>query len=129
MHRKPNFEQSQDFFKAIKRLIKELNSFKVIIIFSLLLAATSSILSIASPSKLSNLTDEIQHGLVVKKDNMTYNINNEILNIKNNITKNYPEEQEFKEYEEEFEKEKENEFNDNDSNTSGNKSKRENKAI
>jgi len=62
---------------------------------------------------------------ILKKDNIINNSNYESLNIKNNTTKNYSDEQEFREYEEEFEKEKS--FNDFDSNNSGNKSKVENK--
>jgi len=63
-------EQSKDFFGSLLRLFSELKSFKVVIIFALLLAAISSILSIASPNKLSELTDEISAGLVVKTDNI-----------------------------------------------------------
>ena len=54
----------------MKRLFKELTSFKVFIAIALVLAATSSILSIVAPNKLSDLTDEISKGLIVNKDNM-----------------------------------------------------------
>ncbi|MBP5205070.1 ABC transporter ATP-binding protein, partial [Candidatus Saccharibacteria bacterium] len=56
-------EKSKDFGKAIKRLFKELKNFKVLAIMSILLATISSVVSIAVPNILSNLTDEITKGL------------------------------------------------------------------
>lgn len=64
-------EKAKDFNLAIKRLVNSLKDFKVLIIISLLFAAISSILSLVSPNKLSNLTDEIAKGLVINTDNMT----------------------------------------------------------
>ena len=61
-------EKAKDFKKSVKRLIKELNSFKILIIISLILATGSSILSIFAPNKLSNLTDEISKGLIINKE-------------------------------------------------------------
>jgi len=61
-------EKAKDFKGAIKRLIKELGKFKVLIIISLMLAILSSILSIFAPNKLSDLTDEIQKGLMMAMD-------------------------------------------------------------
>lgn len=66
----PSFEQAKDFKKSILRLFKELKSFKVLIILSLTLAALGSILSIFTPNKLSDLTDEISKGLVVNTKNI-----------------------------------------------------------
>lgn len=63
-------EKAKDFKSAIKRLLKELNAFKVLIIIALFLATVGSILSIFTPNILSDLTDEISSGLVVNKDNM-----------------------------------------------------------
>ncbi len=60
-----NNEKAKDFKASMKRLFKELNSFKVLIIIALVLAALSSILSIVAPNKLSELTDEISKGLNV----------------------------------------------------------------
>lgn len=77
-------EKSKDFVLAIKRLFKELSSFRVFILVALILAMCSSILSLVAPSKLSNLTDEISMGLVVKKDNMeeiTKNVTNRLQSI------------------------------------------------
>ena len=75
-------EKSKDFFGALKRLFSELKNFRVAIIFALLLAATSSILAIVSPNRLSELTDEISYGLVVKKDNIEVITNS----IQDNLT-------------------------------------------
>lgn len=63
-------EKAKDFKSAIKRLVKELNPFKVLICISLFLAVLGSILSICTPNILSDLTDEISKGLVVNTKNM-----------------------------------------------------------
>ena len=65
-----NFEKPKNFKDAIKRLLKELRIFKVFIVISLLLASFSAILSIVSPNKLKNLTDEISKGLVINTKNV-----------------------------------------------------------
>ena len=80
MNKGSRFEKSKDFSGSMKRLFKELKSFKIAVIISLLLAALGSILSIMAPNKLSSLTDEIANGLVVKKDNIEL--------ITNNVTDN-----------------------------------------
>ena len=76
-------EKAKDFKSAIKRLIKELSSLRGIIVFALILAIISAILSIAAPNKLSSITDVISEGLVINKENA------EILakTIQKNITK------------------------------------------
>ena len=63
-------EKAKNFKSAISRLFKELKSFHILILIALILAALSSILSIISPNKLSDLTDEISKGLVIKTDVM-----------------------------------------------------------
>ena len=63
-------EKAKDFKGAIKRLFKELKSFKLLVTIALVLAALGSVLSIAAPNKLSELTDKISEGLVVNKDNL-----------------------------------------------------------
>ncbi len=63
-------EKAKDFKKAIKRLLKEINDFKVLIIVSLVLAIMGAILSILAPNRLSDLTDEISNGLVVNTENL-----------------------------------------------------------
>ena len=62
-------EKAKDFKSAMKRLLKELKNYQVLIYISLILAALGSILSIMAPNKLSKLTDEISKGLIVNKDN------------------------------------------------------------
>lgn len=76
-------EKAKDYKSAIKRLIKELSSLRGIIVFALILAIISAILSIAAPNKLSSITDVISEGLVINKENA------EILakTIQKNITK------------------------------------------
>ena len=69
-HRHGAPEKSKDFIGAIKRLLKELGSFKLLILLSLILAMAGAVLSIVSPDKLSELTDEITQGLVVNRDNI-----------------------------------------------------------
>ena len=65
----PNFEKPKNFKQAISRLFKSLSSFKVFIFFSLVLAMAGAILSLVSPNKLSDLTDEIQKGIVLNTKN------------------------------------------------------------
>lgn len=63
-------EKAKNFKNAISKLFKELKSFHILILIALILAALSSVLSIISPNKLSDLTDEISKGLVIKTDVM-----------------------------------------------------------
>ena len=64
----PN-EKVKDFKGAIKRLIKELQGFKYLILFALILASFGAALSITAPNKLAKLTDEISKGLVINTKN------------------------------------------------------------
>ncbi len=57
-------EKAKDFKSAIKRLVKELNIFKILIIIALILAILSAILSIIAPDILSQLTDKISEGIM-----------------------------------------------------------------
>ena len=56
-------EAPTDFKSAMKKLIKYLNKFHTLIVIAFILAATSSILSIIAPNKLSDLADLISEGL------------------------------------------------------------------
>lgn len=56
-------EKSKDFFGSMKRLLKNLNSWKYVVIFALILAMVSAILSLIAPNKLSDFTDIITDGL------------------------------------------------------------------
>lgn len=63
-------EKPKDFMGSIKKLMKSLSSFKVLIFIALVLAALSSILSLVAPNKLSDLTDEITKGITINTSNM-----------------------------------------------------------
>ena len=63
-------EKPKNFKIAISRLLKELKGFKILILISLILAILGAVLSILAPDKLSELTDEISQGLVVKSENL-----------------------------------------------------------
>ena len=62
-------EKAKYFKGAIKRLVKELNPFMLLIVIALILAIAGAILSISAPNRLSKLTDEISKGLVVNTNN------------------------------------------------------------
>ena len=63
-------EKAKDFKGAIKRLVKELDKYKVLVIVAFVLAILGSVISILAPDKLSELTDKISEGLVINQDNM-----------------------------------------------------------
>ncbi len=87
MHRGPQNETAKDFGSSMKRLFKELKTYQKAIFLALILAALGSILSLFAPNKLSNLTDEIQKGLIINQNNMT-----EIAtDIQNNLMTSLPE--------------------------------------
>ena len=65
----PN-DKAKNFSESIKRLLKELNKFKIMIIISIILAIFSSIFSIIAPKRLAKLVDEISKGLVVNTQNI-----------------------------------------------------------
>ena len=62
-------EKAKDFKSAVKRLVKELGKFKILIIMALILAIAGAVLSISAPDRLSKLTDEIQAGIIPKMEN------------------------------------------------------------
>ena len=62
-------EKAKDFKSAVKRLLKELGNFKILIVIALILAIAGAVLSISAPDRLSKLTDEIQAGIVPKMEN------------------------------------------------------------
>ena len=68
-HNNPD-AKAKDFGKAVTRLLKELKSYKLLIIISIVLATTSSILAIFTPNILSDLTDRISEGLIPNKGNI-----------------------------------------------------------
>ena len=78
-------EKAKDFKGAITRLFNELKGFKILIFGALILAALSSVLSIFTPNKLSDLTDMISDGLVVNTKNIEI-LTNEVTEILNEET-------------------------------------------
>ena len=75
-----DIEKSKDFFGTIKRLIKDLKKFHILLIIAIILATISSIFSIIAPDKLSELTDEITKGIA---PNITEEKINNIMNNPN----------------------------------------------
>ena len=65
----PN-SKAKNFSGSIKRLLKELNKFKIAIIISIILAILGAIFSIIAPKRLARLVDEISKGLVVNTQNI-----------------------------------------------------------
>ena len=63
-------EKPKNFKASVLKLFKSLGSFKILILVALILAMGSSILSLSAPDKLSDLTDEIQKGLVLNTSNL-----------------------------------------------------------
>ena len=75
MHGK-NQEKPKNFKQSIFRLFNSLNTFKYLVIFSLVLGFISAILSLIAPDKLSSLTDTISDGL---KPNITEKVITDIM--------------------------------------------------
>jgi len=63
-------EKPENFVLSIKKLMKSLSSFKILIFVAVILATLSSILSLVAPNKLSDLTDEISRGITINTTNM-----------------------------------------------------------
>lgn len=61
-------EKPKKFWPSLKRLLKKLNTWKFLLIFSLILAWISAILSLIAPNKLSDFTNEITKGLTPKTE-------------------------------------------------------------
>ena len=56
-------EKPKNFSKAIKKLVKNLQEWKLLLIVSLILAVFSSVLSLVAPNRLSDFADTIAEGL------------------------------------------------------------------
>lgn len=78
--RRPN-EKSKDFFGSMKRLLKNLNPWKYIMVFALCLGMISSILALIAPNRLSDFADTISEGLKVD----TKKLENIVLEIGKNF--------------------------------------------
>lgn len=86
--RKAN-EKSKDFFGSMKRLLKNLKQWQIVMAVALILAMTSAILSLIAPNKLSDFADTISKGLIPKTEKLTeisekvtQNLTPEKINIK-----------------------------------------------
>ncbi len=78
-------EKPKNLKLSLKKLMKYLRPYTLFIVFALLLASCSSILSIIGPDKLSDLTDEISTGLSINRDNLNIFIGSIQNDIQNNI--------------------------------------------
>lgn len=58
-----NYEKSKDFKGSMKRLLKNLKPWYILLTISIILAMVSAILALIAPNKLSDLTDVITQGL------------------------------------------------------------------
>ncbi len=58
-----NMEKSKNFSQAMKRLVQSLESWRILLVISLILAMISSILALIAPNKLSEFADTIGEGL------------------------------------------------------------------
>ena len=74
----------KDFKKSIMRLFKELNSYKVLVIISIILAVASTILTIFCPNKMADLTDEIRYGLTINTSALNEVVTKTSEKLKNN---------------------------------------------
>ena len=65
-----SFEKPKNFNGALLKLKKYLNKLMSLIVVAVLLSMISSILSIIGPNKIKDLTNEIQAGIVINKNNL-----------------------------------------------------------
>ena len=84
--RNKNYEKSNNFGKAMGRLVKELNIYIVFILIAAIFSIGGSVLEIIAPDKLSVLTDHITKGLIVD----TKSIETINKNIEKNVKKSMP---------------------------------------
>ena len=84
-------ETSKDFTGSMKRLFNSLDKWRGLLIFGLILAGVSAVLSIIAPNILSNLTDKITLGIQPRVENIEV-INNKIIEnlTEESITKKIP---------------------------------------
>ncbi len=80
----PNFEKPKNFKIAISKLLFNLKTFKIFILISLMLAMVSAILSLVSPNRLADLTDEVQKGIVLNTNNLQIILDDTKANLSDN---------------------------------------------
>ena len=66
-----NDAKAKNFGKSIKRMITEMRNYYVLIAIAFLMAIGSSILSVVTPGRLADITDEITAGLTINRDQVT----------------------------------------------------------
>ncbi len=66
-----NDAKAKNFGKSIKRMITEMRKYYVLIAIAFLMAIGSSILSVVTPGRLADITDEITAGLTINRDQVT----------------------------------------------------------
>ncbi len=69
-------EKSKDFKGSIKKILKSLGPWHIVILVSIMLAASSAVISLIAPNKLSDLTNYVTEGL---KPNINENTFTEIM--------------------------------------------------
>jgi len=82
---RPN-EKAADFKGSLKRLFKNMKRWRTFMIIAIILAATSSIFSLVSPNKLSDITDAITEGITPDIETfkeITTNITNSLQDSEN----------------------------------------------
>lgn len=62
-----NPSNAKNLKKSLLRLFKDLNEYKKIVVFAIILASISTVLTIFCPQKIADLTDEIRKGLVINQ--------------------------------------------------------------
>ena len=65
-----NPSNAKDLKKSLLRLFKDLNEYKKIVVFAIILASISTVLTIFCPQKIADLTDEIRKGLVINQTSL-----------------------------------------------------------
>ena len=60
----------KNFSVSMKRLFNSLKQWKILLLIAIILAATSSVFSLISPNKLSNITDAITKGIIPNQEGL-----------------------------------------------------------
>ena len=84
-HGRMTNEKPKDLKKALLKLKYYLKPFMSLLLVAVILSALGSILSIIGPNKIKDLTNQIQEGLVINKDNLELLVNDIEKDISNNI--------------------------------------------
>ena len=80
-----NPSNAKDLKKSLLRLFKDLNEYKKIVVFAIVLASISTVLTIFCPQKIADLTDEIRKGLVINQTSLNELSSKIKTNYENNV--------------------------------------------